>query len=138
MDKKFVILGAGPTGLGSAIKLKELGHKNFLILDKESYVGGLSASFQDPHGFTWDMGGHVIHSHFNYFNKVVRKNLKNEKYFHQRESWIYYAGKLIPYPFQNHIHLLPLPVFIECFFGILNRPKTTGAQNFLSFIKENF
>jgi len=138
MNKKFVILGAGPTGLGAAVRLKELGYKNFLILEKENFIGGLSASFRDSHGFTWDTGGHVIHSHFSYFNEVLKKNLKKERYSHRRESWIWSHDRLIPYPFQNNIHLLPLPVFIECFLGLLKQKNTPRPRNFLDLINKSF
>lgn len=58
--KKIVILGAGPTGLGAAYRLHEIGYKNWNIYEKNHYVGGLSASFRDKQGFTWDIGGHIL------------------------------------------------------------------------------
>jgi cation diffusion facilitator CzcD-associated flavoprotein CzcO len=30
-----------PTGLGAAYRLKELGIKDFIVLEKENYIGGL-------------------------------------------------------------------------------------------------
>ena len=45
--KKIIILGAGPTGLGAAYRLKELGYNNWQIYEKNDFVGGLSASFKD-------------------------------------------------------------------------------------------
>ena len=58
-SRKIIIIGAGPTGLGAAYRLNELGHQNWVLLEKNDYVGGLSASFVDDAGFTWDVGGHV-------------------------------------------------------------------------------
>ncbi|MCP4717677.1 MAG: NAD(P)-binding protein, partial [Deltaproteobacteria bacterium] len=49
--KKFVILGAGPCGLGAAWRLQELGINDYEIFEKNDYVGGLSASFVDDKGF---------------------------------------------------------------------------------------
>ena len=48
--KRIVIVGAGPTGLGAAYRLKELGHDNFVVIDGLSHVGGLARSFVDEHG----------------------------------------------------------------------------------------
>lgn len=60
--KKIIIIGAGPTGLAAAYRLKELGYDNFKVYEQKSYVGGLCASFKDDNGFIWDLGGHVIFS----------------------------------------------------------------------------
>lgn len=38
---KFLIIGAGPTGLGAAYRLKELKEKNFLVIEKQAMAGGL-------------------------------------------------------------------------------------------------
>ena len=55
-EPKIVIIGSGPTGLGSAFRLQELGHQNFVMLDQASTPGGLARSDVDPQGFTWDYG----------------------------------------------------------------------------------
>src|SRR5205814_2292105 len=43
-EKKIVIIGAGPTGLGAAYRLKELGYKNFHMYERSSHLGGLASS----------------------------------------------------------------------------------------------
>lgn len=50
---RIIIIGAGPTGLGTAYRLHELSHDDFTVYDCNPYVGGLAASFQDDKGFTW-------------------------------------------------------------------------------------
>jgi len=137
MDKKIVILGAGPTGLGAAWRLKELGYKNFIVFEKEKYPGGLSASFPDKKGFTWDLGGHVIHSHFKYFDDVLKRSLGNKIFSKRRKSYIWQFEKLIPYPFQNNIHFLPPLAFLESFLGTL-LPKKGEVKNFGEFAKSTF
>jgi UDP-galactopyranose mutase len=72
---RILILGAGPTGLGGACRLDELGHQNFLVLEKNAYPGGLAASFADDKGFTWDIGGQVQFSHYDYFDQVMDRAL---------------------------------------------------------------
>jgi monoamine oxidase len=57
---KVVIIGSGPTGLGAAYRLQELGHSNFIMLDQASEAGGLARSDVDPEGFTWDYGGKLL------------------------------------------------------------------------------
>ncbi len=39
--RQIVITGAGPAGMAAAIKLKELGFKDVLVLEKETQIGGV-------------------------------------------------------------------------------------------------
>ena len=63
---KFLIIGAGPTGLGAAWRLHERGITDWLLVDQNPYPGGLAASFKGERGFTWDFAVHVAHSHYHY------------------------------------------------------------------------
>lgn len=72
-SKKIVIIGAGPTGLGAAYRLHELGYQNWVLYEKSDDVGGHATSHVDKHGFVWDEGGHVIFSHYPYFDKLIDK-----------------------------------------------------------------
>ncbi len=102
---RVVILGAGPTGLGAAHRLQELGHHDYRLLDGRGGPGGLAASFVDREGFTWDIGGHVQFSHYSYYDEVL-DSLGLEWLHHERESWIWIQNRFVPYPFQNNIHRL--------------------------------
>ena len=73
MQEKIVIIGAGPTGLGAAYRLKELGYTNFELYERSPQIGGLASSFTDSAGFTWDIGGHVMFSHYKYYDDVFDK-----------------------------------------------------------------
>jgi len=81
---KIVIIGAGPTELGAAYRIAELGHESFVIYEKNNYAGGLCASFKDGLGFTWDLGGHIIFSHYEYFNKLFENILEGKFLEHKR------------------------------------------------------
>jgi len=135
MKKKIVIIGAGPTGLGTAYRLVELGYKNWKIYEKNNYVGGLSASFVDNKGFTWDIGGHIIFSHYKYFDKLIDKLLKGEYLEHVRKSWIRIKDKWIPYPFQNNIKYLDKDQILECLIGLYDIAKVEkSSENFKEWI----
>ncbi len=104
---KILIMGSGPTGLGAGWRLKELKEKEFLILERNSYPGGLSFTLKDKYGFLWDFGGHVLFSHYKYFDKVYDEVMKHDYYSHVRESYVVYSkGKWVPYPFQYNVHHL--------------------------------
>ena len=69
--KRIVIIGAGPTGLGAGYRLQELGYTDWVIYERSPHVGGLAASVTDSAGFTYDIGGHVMFSHYPYFDRLV-------------------------------------------------------------------
>ena len=118
MTNKIVIIGAGPCGLGAAYHLNRLGHHDWQLFEKAPHVGGLSASFLDDAGFTWDVGGHVLFSHYDYFDRAVAEALGNEYHEHQRESWVRILGGWVPYPFQNNVRYLPGHALEECLEGL--------------------
>jgi protoporphyrinogen oxidase len=139
MEKaKYLIIGAGPTGLGAAYRLKDLGESDFLILDKNDYVGGLAASFKDNAGFTWDIGGHVQFSHYKYFDDVMDRALGVDGWLHhQRESWVWIKDRFVPYPFQNNIRYLPPESAWKCLKGVIEitkNPKKDLPKNFHEWI----
>lgn len=134
-----LIIGAGPTGLGAAHRLRELGETDFLVLERNPHAGGLAASFRDDNGFTWDIGGHVVFSHYAYFDDLMDSLLGAERLEHQRESWVRAHGTWVPYPFQNNIRHLPKAARWECVEGLLpgNRPEGR-PENFAQWIDAVF
>lgn len=119
MRVKYLIIGAGPTGLGAAWSLDAQGERDFLVLERAPQTGGLAASFTDDAGFTWDVGGHVLFSHYPVFDRLVAELLGDDVLHHQRESWIRVADTFVPYPFQNNIRRLPPELAWECVEGLL-------------------
>lgn len=141
LSTNYLIIGAGPCGLGAAYRLKDLGRDDWMIVEKSPWVGGLSASFRDPQGFTWDIGGHVQFSHYTYFDRVMDEALGVDGWLHhQRESWVWIHDRFLPYPFQNNIRFLPREQMWKCVQGIIdvtNRPAPTPA-NFHEWILSIF
>lgn len=68
---KVLVLGAGPTGLGAATRLHQRGVEDWLLVDAFQEAGGLACTDVTPEGFLFDMGGHVIFSHFDYFDQLL-------------------------------------------------------------------
>src|SRR4051812_25204449 len=120
---RIVIIGAGPTGLGAAYRLRELGYTNFLMLEGREKVGGLASSETSANGFTYDIGGHVLFSHYEYFDKLFDKLLGDEYQLLRRESWVWMCNRFLPYPFQNNIKYLPKEVIYECLMGLIEAQK---------------
>ncbi len=142
-DARILIIGAGPTGLGAAWRLRELGHENFTILEAMPYSGGLAHSFKDKAGFTWDIGGHVMFSHYAYYDAVFDAVMGNEYALNTRESWVRMRDTWVPYPFQNNIRYLPPKDAADCLVGLIraqaaDAPSFRNAANFGEFIDRVF
>jgi len=140
-----VIIGAGPTGLGAGYRLKELGYRNFTIYDRHPYVGGLAHSFQDENGFTWDIGGHVMFSHYTYYDQCFEALMGDDFTLNDRESWVRMMDRWVPYPFQNNVRYLPKQAAFECIAGLIKAQTGRGAikspaeaRNFGEFIDAVF
>jgi protoporphyrinogen oxidase len=117
-DKRIVIIGAGPTGLGAAWRLHERGHDNWVIYEAGDQAGGLASSVIDANGFTWDLGGHVLFSHYPYFDGVMDNVLGDAWVEHVREAWVWMRDRWIPYPFQNNVWRLPEAELKACLDGL--------------------
>lgn len=140
MTPRIVIIGAGPAGLGAAWRLTELGYSDFTVYEKQPYVGGLATSFVDNAGFTWDIGGHVLHSHYSYFDRMFENVMQGEYFTHQRESWVWIYDRFVPYPFQNNIHRLPARARKECLDGLYRaaRSNPKKLRTFADWIVASF
>jgi protoporphyrinogen oxidase len=140
--KRIVVIGAGPTGLGAAWRLNELEHQDWLLIDASPTPGGLSSSYTDDHGFTWDLGGHVLFSHYEYFDQLMDELLKDQWVEHVREAWVWMRERWIPYPLQNNIWRLPPEDLIPCLNGLLDihAGKLGGKapKNFAEWLMQSF
>jgi len=120
---RIVIIGAGPTGLAAGYRLRELGYTNFVVLEARHKVGGLASSETSPNGFIYDIGGHVLFSHYPYFDRLFDRLMGDEYQELLRESWVWMFDRFLPYPFQNNIKFLPKDVVLECLLGLIEAQK---------------
>ena len=142
LTAKHLILGAGPAGIGAAMRLHESA-ADWLLCERAMEPGGTSASFVDEKGFTWDFGGHVLFSHYEAFDKRINATRPDPGAWlnHQRESWIWYGDRFIPYPFQYNIHRLPGQDAAACLRGIeeaMRTPRLAPPANFRELLLRSF
>lgn len=130
---RILIIGAGPTGLGAAWRLNELGHDAWTLCEAAPGPGGLAMSVVDDRGFTWDMGGHVLFSHYKYFDALMDTALGDQWVEHVREAWVWMRQRWVPYPFQNNIWRLPADDLGACLDGLLDVYQRSGAPKPATF-----
>jgi protoporphyrinogen oxidase len=141
-DKRIVIIGAGPTGLAAGYRLRELGITGFTMLETRNKVGGLASSEKSPNGFTYDIGGHVLFSHYPYFDTLFDKLMGDDYQELVREAWVWMCDRFVPYPLQNNIRNLPKDVVLEIVLGLVEAQREpldlSKIQNFEQLIMKQF
>lgn len=138
---RIVIIGGGPTGLGAANRLEELGHDDWVLLERAPTFGGLASSVLDDQGFTWDLGGHVLFSHYDYFDQLTSSLLGDAWLEHIREAWVRMRERWVPYPFQNNMWRLPDDDLVACLHGLValtQNPPTAPPATFDDWIQHSF
>ena len=109
MEKvKYLILGAGPSGLTLGRRLLDKGEKDFIILEKEDTVGGLCRS-ETVDGKPLDIGGgHFLDVRRPLVCDFVFRFLEEKEWnSFDRDSRIRVHGTEINHPFEANIWQLP-------------------------------
>lgn len=146
-----IIIGSGPTALGAAQRLLELTNRNFpnlslTILEQDGKPGGLASSERDDKGFLWDMGGHVVFSHYEYFDDMLDRSIEHWKR-KERAAYAFMKGsdgirRFIPYPVQNNIEVMDKVDQKKCLSGLENVAAKIGtpskSTNFYQWLVQNF
>lgn len=133
---KYLILGAGPSGLTIANSLifNGIDIKDICVLEKESTVGGLCRSTQVD-GAPLDTGG----GHFldvkkkNVLDFIFRFMPKNEWTLHDRISKIRIRGTEIDHPLEANLWQLPMEVQVDFLESIAQAGCVRGDEMPLSF-----
>lgn len=79
----------------------------------------------------YDVGGHVIFSHYKYFDDCINEALPKDEdwYTHQRISYVRCKGLWVPYPFQNNISMLPKEDQVKCIDGMIDAAMEARVAN---------
>lgn len=105
MEKvKYLILGAGPSGLTLANRLKDQGETSFLVLEKEMLAGGLCRSVSVD-GSPFDIGGgHFLDVRRPKVNGFLFRFMPEEEWeLFQRDSRIWVDGVEVGHPLESNI-----------------------------------
>ena len=133
---KIVILGAGIAGLSSGWLLKKEGI-DFVILEKQSYIGGLARSFE-WHGFNCDFAAHRFFTS----NESVLQELLNLVPMgrHIRRSRIYLKKHWMRDPL-DMIELglkFSFPERLKVAWSFITRPQNLHEDNFENYVVKRY
>jgi protoporphyrinogen oxidase len=132
------IIGAGPCGLACARELDRLGFDRWRVFEREPTAGGHAGSVVDPEGFTWDLGGHVVFSHFGEFDALLDEIMGEDVHEHERSSFVRLGDAHVPYPFQNNLRYLPPELTLECLLGLASAPGAASDGDFGAWMAATF
>lgn len=118
MNKKILVIGAGPAGLSCAYRLsKEKKKFSVDIIEASNQVGGLSKTvkFND---YYYDLGGHRFFSKISEVTQLWDEVLLNDFITRNRLSRIYYNYKFYNYPLQIKNAFFNLGLIGSFFIGL--------------------
>ena len=129
---QVAILGAGVAGLSTGWLLQQQGI-DFVVLEKQSYIGGLARTFE-WHGFNCDFAAHRLFT----TNEAVLQQLLNLVPMgrHVRRSRIFLRDHWMRDPL-DVIELsanLSLGEQFKVIWTFLTRPKGLPDENFQNFV----
>lgn len=135
---KYLILGAGPSGLTFANRLKQMGESSFLVLEKEKEAGGLCRSAQVD-GSPFDIGGgHFLDVRRPKVNEFLFQFMPQEEWDKfDRDSRIEVNGDVISHPIEANIWQMKLENQVEYLKSIAVAGcnlKEEMPQEFVSWI----
>ena len=126
--RKYIIIGAGPSGLAFAVRLMQRGENDFLLLESEDSAGGLCRS-EDVDGSPLEIsGGHFL--------DVKRRNVLdlvscfmplNEWDRYERITRIFIHGREIGSPVESFIWQMPEEVQERYLRDIAEAGSNNGA-----------
>jgi protoporphyrinogen oxidase len=115
-----------------------MGFDQWAVFERDSHAGGLASSVLDPAGFTWDLGGHVVFSHFGEFDLLLEEVMGDELCEHERASYIRCGDRWVPYPFQNNLRHLEPELVAECLLDLIEAQGGRLDMDFGSWMEATF
>lgn len=100
-----LIVGGGPTGIGAAWACEQQG-LTYLLVEAGARAGGLATTIALD-GYRWDLGGHVIHSHFEDFDTAVEQSRVSMHDVARTGSVLLSGAQFVATPIQQQLDQIP-------------------------------
>ncbi len=121
----MVILGAGLTGLSTALHLRG---RPYVLAEREQRVGGKARS-ERRDGYTFDVTGHWLHLRDDRVKALVDDLFEPGQLTQiERRTGVFTHGVMLPYPFQANIGGLPPKVVRDCLVDFVQAQVQAAAR----------
>ncbi len=108
-----LIIGAGLAGLSCGLYCQ----RPFLICEQAREPGGLCVTVEND-SFLFDCGAHVLHFRTPEARRLITDWLGVPLNTFSRRAFVSVRDRVVPYPFQYHLHGLDPAVVQECLLGL--------------------
>ncbi|MBV1857941.1 MAG: NAD(P)-binding protein, partial [Nannocystaceae bacterium] len=126
-----LVLGAGLTGLSTALHAAGSCPVPVTVLERGTEVGGKARSRRRD-GYTFDITGHWLHLRDERVRALADTLFEPGDLVEiERRTGVFTHGAMLPYPFQANLHGLPLPVVQECLATFLEAQVEAGKPGAL-------
>jgi UDP-galactopyranose mutase len=126
-----VVLGGGLAGLMAAMTLQQAGEPDWIVLEQGDRAGGHASSVARD-GYVFDYGPHILFTADPEMEALIRDLLGDNLRSQERRALIYHEGPGLHtrFPFQAHLHGLPIPVVRDCLVGLLHAVEARARGEF--------
>ncbi|HXO19954.1 MAG TPA: FAD-dependent oxidoreductase [Thermoanaerobaculia bacterium] len=130
-ERQDVILGGGLSGLTAAYTLQAAGEDHWQLYEREARVGGLARSIAVD-GYLFDFGPHILFTIDVEMEALIRDLLGDNFHAQERQAFIYHhaCDRYTRFPFQAHLHGLPVPIVKDCLLGLLHAAQLQARGEF--------
>ena len=112
---RYLVVGAGVSGLAFA---DWLASEDYLICEADREIGGYCKTIRRD-GFVWDYSGHFFHFRHPELEAYLVDRMGDQRILKvEKDSRIWYADRLVDFPFQRNIHQLPKEELLECLYDL--------------------
>jgi len=126
---KYLVIGAGITGVTIARLLQQRGEDNFIILESEKEAGGLCKTVE-VNGHVLDTGGgHFLYTkHQEVYDFIFSHIPKSEFNYFDRVSKIRVEGCEVDYPLESNFWQLPLDLQVRYLIAAVQCGEVLGKK----------
>ena len=138
---RFVILGAGLTGLSAAARLEELGERDYLLIEKEDRPGGWAKTdWSGDYGA--DRGIHVLYFRNDDVRRQVEALLAGRWTRHQKKCVVDSGGVRTSFPYHANLYGRPPELIDECLAGLRKASErqrvSPSPATFMEWIQNSY